>query len=66
MQGWDDFCADCACLDPTGTDGPVCEDKWKTKKCQRKKNKGKCNKKKVKKNCAKTCEICTAAAARFF
>jgi len=42
----------------TTTPGPVCEDKWKTKKCKKQKDAGKCNKKAVKKNCQKTCEKC--------
>merc|ERR1712168_845631 len=42
----------------TTTPGPVCEDKWKTKKCKKQKDAGKCNKKAVRKNCQKTCEKC--------
>lgn len=55
MSGWDNYCNDCACLDPAG---PACEDNWKTKKCQKKKNKGKCGKPKVAANCQLTCGLC--------
>jgi len=54
-SGWDDWCTDCECLEPS--DSP-CKDLWKAKKCLKKKNKGKCNKKKVAKNCKLTCEKC--------
>ena len=57
-SGWDNWCADCECLDPNGGSDTPCDDIWKAKKCQRKKNKGKCNKKKVAKNCKLTCEKC--------
>ena len=39
--GWDNYCSACECLDPNAGSGLDCEDKWKTKKCQKKANKGK-------------------------
>ena len=36
-----------------------CEDKWKAKKCKKRKKKGHCKKKKVAKKCKKTCEKCS-------
>ena len=38
--GWDNYCSACECLDPNAGSGLDCEDKWKTKKCQKKANKG--------------------------
>ena len=46
--GLNEFCTACECFNPK-------TDKWKTKKCIKKKNKGQCSKKKVKENCMKTC-----------
>ena len=42
------------------TEKQTCKDKWKAKKC--KKKKGQCKKKKVAKKCKKTCDKCPTTA----
>merc|ERR1712129_683150 len=58
--GWNQYCTDCACLDPnaTGTTPAPCADIKPAKWCLRKKNQNKCNRSKVAARCQKTCEKC--------
>merc|ERR1712051_490124 len=60
FSGWNNYCTDCACLDPnaTGTTPAPCEDIKSANWCLRRKNRNKCHINHVAQKCQKTCEKC--------
>merc|ERR1711935_489270 len=60
FSGWNQYCTDCACLDPnaTGATPAPCEDIKSANWCLRRKNRNKCHINHVAKKCQKTCEKC--------